>query len=51
MLIKIWGRIYYASKKVDEFSWRGENKEMAKINWGAWYYIFGTSGKKKWSKI
>ena len=26
-------------------------KEMAKINWGAWYYIFGTSGKKKWSKI
>ena len=22
---------------------------MIKINWGTWYYTFGTSGKEKWS--
>ena len=34
-------------KKRLKFSWWEENKEVTTINWGGWYYIFGTSGKKK----
>ena len=33
-----------------ELSWWKENREMIIINWGAWYFTFGTSCKKKWSK-
>ena len=36
--------VFIMHKKKCEFSWWEDNKEMTKVNSGALYYTFGTSG-------
>ena len=43
MLIKNDG-VFIMHEKKCEFSWWEDNKEMTKVNSGALYYTFGTSG-------